>query len=283
MLPSTPQSSSPEPRTCCSTGDPFVVPILQARGREPRQLQHEGPGGVRGARVHPEILAAGQDLALPAGDNGPVRGTGPCWGPPDGGSGAEVPPGQQPPAPGGICSQPLSSHSSGPTKPCPDSPAQSRPHCTPCTRSSPRAGSWHPQDYSSSLPPGFSRDRAIPSATARGQPDPTAARAGGAEAGSHLNRGLFLFSASSGGTKDIGVRGTMLTACRDKNRSAAAVARGGTGGAGTAWAAPSLGAPPAGQQPQRLRDAGGRKGRQQAALRWADGPSSCPRCPGWCP
>lgn len=32
--------------------------------------------------------------------------------------------------------------------------------------------------------------------------------------GFHLNRGLFIFSASSGGTKDIGVKGTTFTACK---------------------------------------------------------------------
>lgn len=121
-----------------------------------------------------------------------------------------------------------------------------------------------PQGYSSfssssssSLPPGFNGDRAIPSVMARGQHELGAQLdTGGGEAGSHLNRGLFLFSASSGGTKDMGVRGTMFTACGDENRSVAATARGRTGGAGTAWAAPPLAAPGDEKAASRLPYAG---------------------------
>jgi len=39
---------------------------------------------------------------------------------------------------------------------------------------------------------------------------------GHGEGGFHLNRGLSLFSASSGGTKDMGVKGTMVTACKGR-------------------------------------------------------------------
>ena len=39
---------------------------------------------------------------------------------------------------------------------------------------------------------------------------------GHSEGSFHLNRGLFFFSASSGGTKHIGVKGTMFTACKSK-------------------------------------------------------------------
>lgn len=67
-------SSSPQHCTYCPAGVVlFTVPILQTHWGEPCQLQHEGSTGVRGARVHPEILPAGQDLPLPAAYMGAVR------------------------------------------------------------------------------------------------------------------------------------------------------------------------------------------------------------------
>lgn len=49
----------------------LLVPWYGARahrlyGAHAHRLQHEGPSGVGGARVHPEILPAGQDLTLMA-------------------------------------------------------------------------------------------------------------------------------------------------------------------------------------------------------------------------
>lgn len=145
-------SSSPQLCTYCSGGIVlFTVSILQTRWGEPCQLQHEGSTGVRGARVHPEILPAGQDLPLPAADMGAVSGIGLCG-----------PPGQREqrqgiPRPTGM--QTVPTHHSlaslamqSPACPPQSSPCLATPCMPPCPAPGPIPTSECTQDYSSCLP-----------------------------------------------------------------------------------------------------------------------------------
>lgn len=111
----------------------------------------------------------------------------------------------------------------------------------------------------------------------------------------HLNSGLSFFSTSSGGTRDMGVKGTMFTDCGGTGQGRRALIPWGSTQHSTTQHCPGTTVPtgpgwesrwpqpPVGSVRGDPNTGWDRAEGEQCLLRWADGPSSCPCWPGCCP